>query len=77
MHTLHLISAKGLPCQGEATRVRERAKGEPVHLWKDKGQALNGACAKCHAPLGRLSGSPWVESEERWDAHPSKCERTL
>lgn len=74
MPTIKLLSDKGLPVSGEASKLRERKAGELVHHWKDKGEEdINGYCYACHVPLGRLSGLPWVESEDRWRDHPAKC----
>lgn len=74
MHTIKLLSAKGLPVSGESKGVRERKPGEAIHYWKDKEADQNyGTCHHCQQALGTLMGVPFFETEDRWADSPSKC----
>jgi hypothetical protein len=68
MADIRLLSEpKGTLVIAECVGVRERARGERVHLREED----ETCCQRCFATG---SGMVWMDSEDRWAAHPARCE---
>lgn len=63
-----LVSPKGNPVVAEWAKLRERSRGEKVHLrLKDE---LN--CSACGLTL-QGNATPWLDSKDRLNDHPDRC----
>jgi len=60
-----LISPRGNKVVVEIDKVRERQKGEWIHL-SDTGEC----CYMC----GKTAPFVWVDSEYQYEEHPNRCE---